>query len=270
MKPFNLTVLLFCLVTYGYGRPSTNEESDEISRDAKKDKYFQQSWAEHRGFAETAEDGVQAIPFYGGGKGKYLVIHPSGRTTVEDHKPSLLPEVPKDDEEDVGQEGDGDSPGTASEEPPNESVSVNLPPDNASVAEAKPVGLAIAGTGGVASSKPVATAVVGPGGLALAKPVATAIAGIPGAEALVGVAGNGGKTKNKAAAAAAAAVTPKPSKATAGAGVKSKRAAAVDQRGPVHASAAAVWPTYPLYKIPESHSWGFILRPVYNDYGLTN
>ncbi|XP_025416192.1 uncharacterized protein LOC112687608 isoform X2 [Sipha flava] len=41
MKPFNLTVLLFCLVTYGYGRPSTNEESDEISRDAKKDKYFQ-------------------------------------------------------------------------------------------------------------------------------------------------------------------------------------------------------------------------------------
>lgn len=217
------------------------------------------SWAEHRGLADNAEDGddggVQAVPFYGGGKGKYLVIHPSGRTTVEDHKPSLVQDGPKDDEEDVGQEGDGDSSsGTASEEPPNESVSVNLPPDNASVAEAKPVGLAIAGTGGVASSKPVATAVVGPGGLALAKPVATAIAGIPGAEALVGVAGNGGKTKNRAAAAAAA--TAKPSKAgtATGAGVKSKRSAAD----------AAVWPTYPLYKIPESHAWGFILRPVYS------
>lgn len=208
---------------------------------------------------------MQAIPFYGSGKGKYLVLHPSGRTTVEDHKPPLVPEVPKDDDEDVGQEGDGDSPSTGPEDPPNESVSVNLPPDNASVAEAKPVGLAIAGTGGVASSKPVATAVVGPGGLALAKPVATAIAGIPGAEALVGVAGNGGKTKNKATVAAAA-VTPKPSKAP-GAGVKTKRSAA-GQRGPVHANAVAVWPTYPLYKIPESHSWGFILRPVYDGYGV--
>lgn len=46
------------------------------------------------------------------------------------------------------------------------------------MAEAKPVGLAIAGVGGVASSKPVATAIVGPGGLAVARPVATAIAGI--------------------------------------------------------------------------------------------
>lgn len=206
---------------------------------------------------------MQAVPFYGGGKGKYLVIHPSGRTTVEDHKPSLLPDVSKDDDEDVGQEGDGDSSGTSPEEPPNESVSVNLPPDNASVAEAKPVGLAIAGTGGVASSKPVATAVVGPGGLALAKPVATAIAGIPGAEALVGVAGNGGKTKSKVAAAAVTA-TAKPFKQAAGAGVKTKRSAAdaVD--------ATAVWPTYPLYKIPESHSWGFILRPVYGYSAQTN
>ncbi|CRK95818.1 CLUMA_CG009270, isoform A, partial [Clunio marinus] len=48
--------------------------------------------------------------------------------------------------------------------------------DNSSVAEAKPVGLAIAGEGGVASSKPVGTAVVGPGGLAVARPMATAIA----------------------------------------------------------------------------------------------
>lgn len=218
------------------------------------------SRAEHRGFSdeETNEDEVQTVPFYGSGKGKYLVIHPSGKTTVEDHKP-LHDDFPReDDEENVGQEGDGDS-GTASEEPPNESVSVNLPPDNASVAEAKPVGLAIAGTGGVASSKPVATAVVGPGGLALAKPVATAIAGIPGAEALVGVAGNVGKSKKKAATEV---TTTAPSKKTVGPTVgKTKRSAALGQ-GPDDSS-AMVWPTYPLYKIPESHEWGFILRPVY-------
>jgi hypothetical protein len=41
--------------------------------------------------------------------------------------------------------------------------------EESSVAEAKPVGLAIAGIGGVASSKPVGTAVVGPGGLAVGK-----------------------------------------------------------------------------------------------------
>lgn len=69
----------------------------------------------------------------------------------------------------------------------NTGVCVGLPPDNASVAEAKPVGLAVAGPGGVASSKPVGTAVVGPYGLAVAKPVATAIAGVPGAEQLVGL-----------------------------------------------------------------------------------
>lgn len=48
----------------------------------------------------------------------------------------------------------------------------------ASVAEVRPVGLSIAGTGGVAVSKPTGTAVVGPGGLAIARPVATAIAGV--------------------------------------------------------------------------------------------
>lgn len=202
------------------------------------------------------------MPFYGSGKGKYLIIHPSGKTTVEDHKPSSWTgsDVPREDEEEnVGQEGDGDSGSTSSEEPPNESVSVNLPPDNASVAEAKPVGLAIAGTGGVASSKPVATAVVGPGGLALAKPVATAIAGIPGAEALVGVAGNSGKHKTKATAAAsstAASTSQPPKKQTA---VKNRRS--VPAGGDDNDD--TVWPTYPLYKIPESHSWGFILRPVY-------
>lgn len=165
---------------------------------------------------------------------------------------------PKDDEEEnVGQEGDDSS--SPSEEPPNESVSVNLPPDNASVAEAKPVGLAIAGAGGVASSKPVATAVVGPGGLALAKPVATAIAGIPGAEALVGVAGNGVKQKYKAATVVT--TTSQPSKKTVPVtGGKTKRSAIF--QAPKDGT-ARIWPTYPLYKIPESHSWGFILRPVY-------
>jgi hypothetical protein len=49
----------------------------------------------------------------------------------------------------------------------------------ASVAEARPVGLSIAGLGGVAASKPTGTAVVGPGGLAIARPIATAIAGVP-------------------------------------------------------------------------------------------
>jgi len=108
----------------------------------------------------------------------------------------------------------------------------------------------------------VATAVVGPGGLALAKPVATAIAGIPGAEALVGVASNGGKHRQKAAAAAVAA-TPQPTKTA----VKTRRSAG--PRGPAVSSSVVdtavpqVWPTYPLYKIPESHAWGFILRPVY-------
>lgn len=218
------------------------------------------SRAEHRSYSDgdAGDEEVRAIPFYGSGKGKFLIIHPSGKTTVEDQKPML--DGPKDDEEDVGQEGDGDS-GSPSEEPPNESVSVNLPPDNASVAEAKPVGLAIAGIGGVASSKPVATAVVGPGGLALAKPVATAIAGIPGAEALVGVAGNGGKSKNKAAtAAAAAAATSQPTKKVVPGGTKTKRSAAAVAF--VQRSDSEVWPTYPLYKIPESHAWGFILRPV--------
>jgi len=227
------------------------------------------SRAQHRGFADNAEDAVQAVPFYGSGKGKFLVIHPSGKTTVEDHKPPQAADGHMEDEDDVGQqEEESDS---SSNEPPNESVSVNLPPDNASVAEAKPVGLAIAGTGGVASSKPVATAVVGPGGLALAKPVATAIAGIPGAEALVGVASNGGKHRQKAAVAAAAASatsTPQPIKTAVKPGVKSRRSAA-GPRGPEVSSSTAVdataqvWPTYPLYKIPESHAWGFILRPVY-------
>ncbi|XP_071052610.1 putative uncharacterized protein DDB_G0275317 isoform X2 [Onthophagus taurus] len=71
------------------------------------------------------------------------------------------------------------------EEEEGDAVVVNLPPDDASVAEAKPVGLAVAGAGGVAASKPVATAVVGPAGLAIARPVGTAIAGVDPEQALV-------------------------------------------------------------------------------------
>jgi hypothetical protein len=59
-----------------------------------------------------------------------------------------------------------------------DSIGINSPDEEASIAEAKPVGLAIAGIGGVASSRPVATAIVGDGGLAVANPVATAIAGL--------------------------------------------------------------------------------------------
>ncbi|XP_058836330.1 putative mediator of RNA polymerase II transcription subunit 12 [Topomyia yanbarensis] len=81
----------------------------------------------------------------------------------------------KEEEENVGEEE-----GSATQH--DDSVQVNSPEKEASIAEAKPVGLAIAGEGGVASSKPVATAVVGDGGLAVARPVATAIAGIKPSE----------------------------------------------------------------------------------------
>ncbi|GJQ70441.1 hypothetical protein Trydic_g22860 [Trypoxylus dichotomus] len=80
-----------------------------------------------------------------------------------------------EEEEEEGDEDDENS----------DSVIINLPPDDASVAEAKPVGLAVAGAGGIAESQPVATAVVGPAGLAIARPVATAIAGVSPDQALV-------------------------------------------------------------------------------------
>ncbi|XP_018577234.1 protein MNN4 [Anoplophora glabripennis] len=71
------------------------------------------------------------------------------------------------------------------EDDDDDSITINLPPEDASVAEAKPVGLAVAGEGGVAASKPIATAVVGPGGLAIARPVGTAIAGVSPEQALI-------------------------------------------------------------------------------------
>ncbi|XP_053686856.1 uncharacterized protein LOC128736400 [Sabethes cyaneus] len=83
----------------------------------------------------------------------------------------------KEEEENVGED---DSSSNSQND--SDSVQVNSPEKEASIAEAKPVGLAIAGEGGVASSKPVATAVVGDGGLAVARPVATAIAGIKPSE----------------------------------------------------------------------------------------
>jgi len=67
---------------------------------------------------------------------------------------------------------------TEAKDKDTDTVTVNTPPTDASIAEAKPVALSIAGVGGVASAKPVATAVVGPGGLAVSRPVATAIAGV--------------------------------------------------------------------------------------------
>ncbi|KAH8378584.1 hypothetical protein KR009_000064, partial [Drosophila setifemur] len=65
----------------------------------------------------------------------------------------------------------------------NDSVSVMAPKKDAAVAEAKPVGLSIAGEGGVASSKPNAVALSGRNGLAVASPKATAIAGVSPEEA---------------------------------------------------------------------------------------
>ncbi|KAF4523666.1 hypothetical protein B566_EDAN006036 [Ephemera danica] len=61
-----------------------------------------------------------------------------------------------------------------------ESTEILPPPEGASVAEAQPIGIAIAGPGGVAAAQPIGTAIVGPHGLAIARPIGTAIAGVPG------------------------------------------------------------------------------------------
>lgn len=93
------------------------------------------------GYRSYGQAPVQTLAFYGGAKGQYLLIHPSGRRTVSHTPPPLRAHKPDKEEEDVGmapdeeQESEGD----------NESVAINPPPDNASVAEAKPVALAIAG-----------------------------------------------------------------------------------------------------------------------------
>ncbi|XP_075163131.1 uncharacterized protein LOC142235758 [Haematobia irritans] len=78
----------------------------------------------------------------------------------------VLPGTPEDPYEDV-----------------NDSVAIIPPKKDASVAEAKPVGVSIAGEGGVASSKPNAVALSGRNGLAVSAPKATAIAGVSPQEA---------------------------------------------------------------------------------------
>ncbi|XP_073841178.1 uncharacterized protein [Musca autumnalis] len=78
----------------------------------------------------------------------------------------LLPVTPDDPYEDV-----------------QDSVAVGPPKKDASVAEAKPVGVSIVGEGGVASSKPNAVALSGRNGLAVSAPKATAIAGVSPEEA---------------------------------------------------------------------------------------
>jgi len=65
----------------------------------------------------------------------------------------------------------------------SDSIAITAPKKDASVAEAKPVGLSIAGEGGVASSKPNAVALSGRNGLAVSSPKATAIAGVTPEEA---------------------------------------------------------------------------------------
>ncbi|RZF39738.1 hypothetical protein LSTR_LSTR014766, partial [Laodelphax striatellus] len=125
---------------------------------------------EHRALQE-----VRTLEYYGGAKGQYLIIHPSGQMFVS--RINIDRKEEEGEEEDVGMEEGGLEGGSSGG---SDSVTIKPPPDNASIAEAKPVGLAIAGVGGVASSRPQATAIVGPGGLAIARPVATSIAGVGG------------------------------------------------------------------------------------------
>ncbi|KAL1455486.1 hypothetical protein WDU94_009576 [Cyamophila willieti] len=167
---------------------------------------------------------ADSFQYYGGASNRrYLLIHPSGRTSISNKNPVVdVKGDNEDDDQDVGMEespGD-DNQDSSSSSGPDDGVSVQLPPDNASVAEAKPVGLAIAGVGGVASSKPTGTAVVGPGGLALSRPVATAIAGVDGAEALVGIVGS---KKEKIAAASALKPTSKPTPAVTASKISTKK-----------------------------------------------
>lgn len=110
--------------------------------------------------------------YYGGAEGNVLVYHPTlGLTSVLKQRP------PGGDDKDNAGEEDGQEGGDSGNGD-GDGVTINLPPPGASVAEARPVGLSIAGVGGVAASKPTGTAVVGPGGLAIARPIATAIAGV--------------------------------------------------------------------------------------------
>lgn len=132
-----------------------------------------------------------------------LSLTTSAKPTKQQQKPKPSPTLAKPEKPQVTIDHKEEqiisaSSSTETDEKQNDSVTVNKPPPEASIAEAKPVALSVAGVGGVASSKPVslllhkllahnfsnfiqkkvATAVVGPGGLAVSRPVATAIAGI--------------------------------------------------------------------------------------------
>ncbi|CAH0699676.1 unnamed protein product [Spodoptera exigua] len=80
----------------------------------------------------------------------------------------------KDDEDDdyVAEEGVGIE--SADNDDPDESDGFL---DKGTIAEAKPVGLAVIGEHGLAASRPLATAVAA-SGVALARPIATAVAGV--------------------------------------------------------------------------------------------
>lgn len=122
-------------------------------------------------FSQEPEEVVR-LPYYGGAKGNYLLVPASQLTSKkeeEGHEEEIKEEGEKEEEkeEEQGMAGGDDA------------VAINPPPPGASVAEVKPVGVAVAGEGGVAVSKPIGSAIVGPGGLAIARPIATAIAGVP-------------------------------------------------------------------------------------------
>ncbi|XP_052120699.1 uncharacterized protein LOC113204505 isoform X3 [Frankliniella occidentalis] len=157
--------------------------------------------------ARGAEDGIELnlspgtvlVPYYGGAKGQYLIIAKpvtAAELAVKNKKKNnkKKPARPghkeeEEEEENVGEETDEKPPSPPADT--GDTITISQPPPNASMAEAKPIGIAVAGEGGVASSRPTATALVGPGGLAVARPIATAIAGIQGAELLVAAAVGG-------------------------------------------------------------------------------
>lgn len=147
--------------------------------------------------------GTLLLPYYGGAKGQYLVVtrpwspqpavkknkKKGNKKPGKPGKPGNKEEEEEEEEENVGEEVTGEDKPPAPPTDSSDTVTIGQPPPNASMAEAKPIGIAIAGEGGVASSRPSATALVGPGGLAVARPIATAIAGIQGAELLLAGAG---------------------------------------------------------------------------------
>ncbi|KAK3926256.1 2-succinyl-5-enolpyruvyl-6-hydroxy-3-cyclohexene-1-carboxylate synthase, partial [Frankliniella fusca] len=166
--------------------------------------------AEARGAEADLElnlpSGTVLVPYYGGAKGQYLIVTQpvSASELAAKKKDKKKPARPghkeeEEEEENVGEETDEKPPAPPADS--GDTVTIGQPNPNASMAEAKPIGIAVAGEGGVASSRPTATALVGPGGLAVARPIATAIAGIQGAELLVAaIMGGGGGSQQVAPA----------------------------------------------------------------------